>query len=97
MTTLFVIYPRTSGTQLNMTYYHDQHRPLVHRLLDPAGLRALRLSVPATANESFHLIAALVFNDLRAAQSALAEHAPVLQADLPRFTNVVPQMFLAEE
>ena len=94
---LHVIYPSSETSHFDMDYYAKTHAPLVEQLLGPEGLRALRISAPANGNQSFHLMASLVFDDLATAEAALGKHQAALHADIANFSNLAPTRFLAIE
>ncbi|HEX7877381.1 MAG TPA: EthD family reductase [Sphingobium sp.] len=94
---LHVIYPSSGTSHFDQGYYAQSHAPLVQRLLEPEGLRALRISAPATNDQPFHLMATLVFDDLATAQAALGKHQVTLHADIANFSSLAPTRFLAIE
>lgn len=92
-----VLYPNSPGKTFDLGYYTAHHLPLVRRLLDPAGLRALTYYQPSqtTPDAPFRLVAELRFDSATAARAALAAHGAETQGDIPNFTNEAPVILMA--
>src|SRR6056297_286024 len=99
MITVTVLYPATEGARLDMDYYVGTHLPLVRRLMEPAGMRALTWWHPMEMGgpPPYRLVASLAFDDLPTAQAALAAHGAETQADIPSFTDIRPVILMGEE
>ncbi|MCC5999324.1 MAG: EthD family reductase [Pararhodobacter sp.] len=89
-----VLYPNTEGKHFDLDYYTGRHLPLVHRLLDPKGLRSLTYYQPAPG-APFRLVAEMRFDDGKAARAALSAHGAETQADIPNFTDEAPIILMA--
>ncbi|MCR9149465.1 MAG: EthD family reductase [Rhodobacteraceae bacterium] len=97
--TLQVIYPIAEGTRFDYDYYLETHLPLVseHMGAHLQGATASR-GVAGGAPDSpapNYVIATLRFADEAALTAALAVAGPVI-ADIPNFTDTVPQMTVGE-
>jgi uncharacterized protein (TIGR02118 family) len=99
MVVIGVLYPNQAGTSFDLDYYRSKHLPLVRRLLAPMGMRSLTYFEPVATDPEFayRLVAELRFDTMEATNAALAAHGPETQADIPNFTDSVPQIVIAEE
>ena len=95
-----VMYPNDGG-KFDMDYYINKHMVLVHKLLDPYGLvrtevdKGIGTSEPG-APAPFVAIAHLIFNSIEDMQKGLQAHDPDLGADLPNYTDIMPQFQISE-
>jgi uncharacterized protein (TIGR02118 family) len=101
MISVTVLYPKTSDSQFDMTYYLDHHTPLVRERLTPAGLTGIDLNAGLAGGApdsppTYAMICNLRFASLDALQSALAAHGPELMGDIPNFTNVQPILQISQ-
>lgn len=96
--TLQVLYPITDGSTFDDAYYASTHMDLVNEHMGPhidntvvtKGLAGGPDTPPA-----FHAVATILFADQGAMDAAMAGAGPVL-ADIPNFTNAVPQMLIGQ-
>ena len=100
MIKLSVLYPHTNGARFDMEYYTGKHLPLVRQKLDSTckGLSAERgLSGAAPGSAPIYTVMAhMLFDSIASLQSALAQHAPALMADIPNFTSIQPVLQISE-
>lgn len=95
---LQVIYPIKPGTKFDMDYYADTHMQMVN---DHMGNHIASLVVtkglaggPDTP-PPYYAVATMTFADQAALDTALNAAGPVV-ADIPNFTNTIPQMLVGE-
>ena len=96
-----VLYPKTAESHFDLAYYLDSHTPLVREVLTPEGLLSvdLRTGLAGAAPDTlpaYAMICNLNFGTLEEIQNALAKHGPELLADIPNFTDVVPEIQISE-
>lgn len=101
MTTLSVIYPRSSGATFDYQYYERIHLPLVANRRQEAGLvgaEALRgTSAPDGSEAAFLAIALVQFQSPEHLSAALTgEHVAEIIGDIANFTNVQPVLQINE-
>ena len=96
-----VLYPRQDDAKFDFDYYVQKHMALVRERC--AGLGLVRLEADKalaggdpTAPPPFLCIGHLYFNSTEDFQKALGTHGPELMADIPNYTNVRPQIQVAE-
>lgn len=101
MTTISVIYPRSSGATFDFEYYEQTHLPLVASRWRDAGLvgaEALRgISTPDGSEAAFLAIALIRFQSPEHLREALTgEHAAEVMSDIANFTNIQPVLQVNE-
>ncbi len=95
-----VLYPQTSESRFDMTYYLGTHIPLVRARLAPA-LRGVLVEQGLSGREPgspapFAAICHLSFDSLEAYREAFGPHAAEIAGDLPNFTNIQPTLQISE-
>ena len=89
-----VLYPAAGGTRFDHDYYAGKHMPLSGRLLQPLyyeidhGLAGGAPGAPAPFVGGCHFY----FANLESFQSAVGAHGAELQADIPAFTDIAPEI-----
>jgi uncharacterized protein (TIGR02118 family) len=83
-----------------MDYYLTKHMPMVGEKLKPA-LKGMTvdhgISGGQPGTEAAHrVIATLLFDSVEAFQNVFIPHAAEIQADIPRYTNIVPTIQISE-
>jgi uncharacterized protein (TIGR02118 family) len=100
MTTISVFYPKTAASRFDFDYYLKTHTPMLKRLFEPEGLQNLRLFRGKNALDGsappFEVIAYFDMPSLESLQNALAQHAPQILADIPKYTDVQPVIQINE-
>jgi uncharacterized protein (TIGR02118 family) len=95
-----VFYPYQADARFDMTYYCNQHMPLVLRLLGPAAKNvAVEQGLSGGAPGSAPLYVAmghLYFDSIPAFVEAWTPHAAQIIADIPNYTNLQPQLQVSE-
>ncbi|MHA6688072.1 EthD family reductase [Mesorhizobium sp. A556] len=95
-----VMYPPQEGGHFDFDYYVDHHMPLVTGLMGAAcvsisldkGLSGFRAgSEPPFVAQA--TVACASMDDLK---SSLFPHLPTISADIPRFTNIKPVIWVSE-
>ena len=95
-----VLYPNNPGSTFDMDYYLNKHMPMVGEKLKPAlkGMtvdQGLSGGQPGT-EAAFRVIATLMFDSVEAFAGAFGPAAAEIQADIPRYTNIVPTVQVSE-
>ncbi|MDM8001105.1 MAG: EthD family reductase [Dehalococcoidia bacterium] len=91
-----VMYPNEKGKRFDLDYFTKKHMALVHKLLDPAGLVKSEVDKAADPNAPFVAVAHLYFKSLEESQVGFATHAAEFMADMPNYTDLVPQVQFSE-
>jgi uncharacterized protein (TIGR02118 family) len=95
-----VLYPHAPGKRFDQVYYEQKHRPLVMERLAGSITRyeiLQGLSGLAPGSEPmFACTGNLYFNSVGDFQQAMAAHGAELQADIPNFTDIMPQFQINE-
>jgi uncharacterized protein (TIGR02118 family) len=94
MVKVSVLYPNAAGTKFDLTYYLNQHIPMVRRLLGSAlkgvtvehGISGEELGSPAPYIATGHLL----FDSVQTFQASFAPHAKEIMEDIPKYTNSEP-------
>jgi uncharacterized protein (TIGR02118 family) len=95
---LQIIYPVSADSHFDYDYYLSTHMPLVDSHMGPHIDRVLVTKGIAGGPDvppPYHLVATIVFADQAAMKAALRASGPV-NADVPNFTNVRPQVLIGE-
>ncbi|ODS66450.1 MAG: ethyl tert-butyl ether degradation protein EthD [Acidovorax sp. SCN 65-108] len=94
------VYRWREGAHFNHDYYHSEHMRLARAALQPLGLVRLesdRVLYPGDPRPG--QVVALTnafFSDLQQAQAAAQQTAAVLMADVPNYTNIAPESYMAQ-
>jgi uncharacterized protein (TIGR02118 family) len=95
-----VLYPHAPGKRFDQVYYEQKHRPLVMERLAGSITRyeiLQGLSGLAPGSEPvFACTGNLYFNTVGDFQQAMETHGAELQADIPNFTDIMPQFQISE-
>jgi uncharacterized protein (TIGR02118 family) len=95
-----VLYPHAPGKRFDQVYYEQKHRPLVMERLAGSITRyeiLQGLSGLAPGSEPmFACTGNLYFNSVTDFQQGMAAHGAELQADIPNFTDILPQFQINE-
>jgi uncharacterized protein (TIGR02118 family) len=95
-----VFYPHQPNARFDMTYYCEQHMPMVRRLLGSAiknlaveqGLSGGTPGAPALYIAMGHCY----FDSVPAFLEAWTPHAAEILADIPNYTDLQPQFQISE-
>lgn len=95
-----VLYPHSDGALFDHDYYRDKHMPLFRCLLGDACIRyeidrGLVGGEPGQA-APFVAMCHVFVTSIEAFQTAMAEHAPAIIADLLRYTDIRPVIQVSE-
>jgi uncharacterized protein (TIGR02118 family) len=101
MVRVSVLYPSGEGKKFDHDYYVHKHMKLVQERMGAAGLRRIEVDKGVAggapgAPAPFICIGHLYFDSVAAFQAAIAPHGKELFADVPNFTNITPQVQIAE-
>ena len=95
-----VSYPHSAGSHFDHDYYARHHRPLVQNRLRSLGLVKLEmdrcLADGAGGRPPVEAAAHMFFESLPQFQEALKVHGPEIMGDIPRFTDIQPQILISE-
>ena len=100
MVKVSVLYPNGAGTKFDMTYYLDQHIPMVRRLLGSA-LKGVTVEHGISGEEPGSLApyvatGHLLFDSVQTFQASFAQQAQEIMADIPKYTNSEPLLQIGE-
>lgn len=95
-----ILYPNRPGSRFDPDYYLNVHMPLAIKLLGDAvkGVSA-EIGVTGVAPDqtpAFAAICAFTCESASAFTEAFVPHAPVLQGDIPNYTDVEPVIQISE-
>jgi uncharacterized protein (TIGR02118 family) len=98
MIKLSVLYPNSEGAKFDIEYYCNSHMALVRKLLGEA-LKGIAVDEGISQEGSpapFLAIGHLIFDSLKASESALNTHGATLMADIANYTNTKPAIQVSE-
>lgn len=95
-----VLYPHSDGALFDHEYYRDKHMPLLRSLVGDACIRyeidrGLAGGEPGQV-APFVAMCHVFVTSIEAFQTAIAEHAPTIIADLVKYTDIRPVMQFSE-
>jgi len=91
-----VMYPNEKGKRFDLDYFAHKHIGLVHKKLDGAGLVRAEVDKAADPNAPFIAIGHLYFKSMEEFQNGFFPHAGEFTADMPNYTDLVPQVQISE-
>jgi uncharacterized protein (TIGR02118 family) len=101
MVCVSVFYPNDPGKKFDHDYYAASHMPMVLDRLKSNGMtryemdRGVGGGLPG-APAPFVCVGRLYFNTLDGFQSSLSTHGPEIMADVPKYTDISPQLQISE-
>lgn len=96
-----VLYPGGPGKKFDWDYYLDRHLTTAGRILHSfnlvrsevdKGIGTMQQGAPAPFITTFNMY----FNNIEDFQKAMAVHGNELMADIPKFTDIEPQIQVSE-
>ena len=96
-----VMYPAGDGKKFDLHYYTTKHMPLVESRLKGFGLvrwevdKGVAGGTPGS-DAPFVAMAHLYFNTPAEFEKGMATHGKELLGDIPNYTNIQPQVQIAE-
>jgi uncharacterized protein (TIGR02118 family) len=95
-----VLYPNNSGATFDMDYYLNKHMPLVQQRLG-AALKGMTIDhglsgVQPGTEAAYKVMLAMQFDSVDAFERAFGPVAGEIQADIPKYTNIVPTIQISE-
>jgi uncharacterized protein (TIGR02118 family) len=95
------IYEAQDGATFNWDYYLNRHLPMVREKMCPLGMTKIEadkglFALPPGTPSPYVAIAHLYFPSLEVFQTALAQEAPGILADIPNYTNI-PAIIVVSE
>jgi uncharacterized protein (TIGR02118 family) len=100
MIKITALYRWREGAQFNHDYYHSEHMRIAREALAPHGLLRLesdRVLYPGEPRPG--QVVALTnafFADMQQAQAAAKQTAAALMADIPNYTDIQPESYMAQ-
>ncbi len=91
-----VMYPNEKGKRFDLNYFATKHIGLVHKKLDSVGLVKAEVDKAADPNAPFIGIGHLYFKSMEEFQTGFFTHAADFTADIPNFTDTIPQVQISE-
>ncbi|MGD1098241.1 MAG: EthD family reductase [Bryobacteraceae bacterium] len=101
MVCVSVFYPNDPGKKFDHDYYAASHMPMVMDRLKSSGMvryeidRGVGGGAPG-APAPFVCVGRLYFNTTEGFQDGLTAHGPEILADVPKYTDISPQIQLSE-
>jgi uncharacterized protein (TIGR02118 family) len=96
MVKISIFYPNSKGARFDVRYYIDTHMPLSIKLLSAhPGFRSVSVehglggAAPGT-ELAFIAMCHFAFESMDAFMEAFTPHAPLLQGDMPNYTDITP-------
>ena len=94
------IYPNGEGKTFDADYYKNQHLPMVSNLLGDAmkaGSFETGLSGPEPGSAPAYLaMGHMYFDTVEDFQNSFGPNAEKIMSDIPNYTNVEPEILIAE-
>ena len=96
MIRISILYPNTPGSRFDMPYYLERHMPRSIALLGAhPGFRGVSVErglggAEPGSQPAFIALCHYLFESVEAFMAAFLPHAPELQGDIPRYTDVTP-------
>jgi len=101
MVCVSIFYPNDPGKKFDHDYYAASHMPMVMDRLKSNGLtryeidRGVGGGLPG-APAPFACVGRLYFDTLEGFQAGLGTHGPEILADVPKYTDISPQLQISE-
>jgi uncharacterized protein (TIGR02118 family) len=100
MIRLSVMYGNDGG-KFDLDYYMNKHIPMARKLMEPFGLVSVEVdkgigSAAPGVPAPFVVVAHMVFDSLEEMQKGLQIHDPKMAADVPNYTDTMPQIQISE-
>lgn len=95
-----IFYENGEGKTFDMDYYANKHMPMAADLFGDA-LKAMVID-KGIANAApdmplkFVAIGYFYFDDMESFKSAMGPNSPKLKADVPNYTNIIPQLQISK-
>lgn len=102
MVKLSILYPNSTKSRFDITYYVEKHMPLAIKLLGAEpGFRGVSVErgidgAFAEAQAAYVAMCHFQFDSQENCMHALATHAAVLQGDIPNYTDIAPLFQLSD-
>src|SRR5688572_27716917 len=88
-----VLYPKTEGARFDHDYYATKHMPLVKSELGDGLVKA---EFDKCVDGPYVAVAHLFFDSMESFQSTMGAKGGPVQADVPNYTDLAPQLSIAE-
>jgi len=100
MVKISVLYPRTDGSDFDMSYYLNSHMPMVRQKLGAAckGMavdQGLAGGAPGSG-PTYAAMGHLLFDSVESFQAAFGPHASAIMGDIPNYSAVQPVIQISE-
>lgn len=95
-----VSYPAQAGAKFDLDYYRTQHAALVRAQLEPHGMRRFEIDRVLSDGQGkpapVLVTANMLFDNLQAFKTAMANGGKAMAADARNYTDIVPTMIISE-
>ena len=96
-----VLYPNEEGKKFDFDYYLNKHLPMVQDLLAPMGMQKGEAekglsSADPSQPAPFVAIASLFFDTAEEVHAAFTTHGGQIMGDIKNYTDIQPQVQIAE-
>lgn len=100
MVKVSVFYPNRKHTKFDIEYYCKHHIPMVQQLVGSA-LKGVGVDAGISGEEPgstapYAAIGHLLFESVQAFQTSFGPHAQAIMEDIPKYTNVEPEIQISE-
>ena len=95
-----ILYPNEPGKKFDWDHYINKHMVLAQERLEPFGLVRTEVDKAVTAEgpgaSPFIGAGHLYFDSVEDFQKGFAEHGAEFMADMPNYTDIMPQIQISE-
>jgi uncharacterized protein (TIGR02118 family) len=91
-----LLYPNEPGKKFDFDYYIKKHMAMVSKKAKPYGFIRYEVDKAADSSSPFIAVGHLYFKSLEGYQNGAAASAEALMADIPNFTDIMPQIQVSE-
>ena len=99
MICVMAVYPNIEGSRFDIDYYANRHATFARGLLEPLGLRDLRVMAGHAALDGapppFWAVSEMTFTSRDAFDAAMTACGAALFTDAPNYTDVAPILQIA--
>lgn len=96
-----ILYPNEEGKKFDLDYFLNSHMPMVHRLLDPMGMKKGEVEKGVSAPDPsqpapFVVVAHLIFDTAEQVHTAFAAHGREIMGDAKNYTEIASTVQISE-
>lgn len=93
MIAVTILYPKTDDSSFDMEYYKNSHMPM---FAEAIGDACTGWGAATVTSGKYEAISWAMVDSADAFNAAMAEHGARVMGDVPNYTNVQPELILAE-